>query len=157
MKAVTQETTIKSFSKDSEKSVVNPYHVIEMHRPAFAELLNIIAFINVDSGAEWSHETSFDCLHRVLIETVKAINLWDVHDFEGRQDRNLYKAIHAHIETQLSAIIMDPANNHEGMLYAIRNKPESILIYPVFKKLISAGWVQVNETSAYRDHLLKMI
>lgn len=111
----------------------------------------------MDSSTEWNQESTTDCLRRVLTEAVKAINLWDVHDFEGRRDRNLEKTILAHIDTQLGSMIQDPKNNLEGMLYAIRNKPESLLIYPVFRKVVAVGWVSVNDSSRYRDHLHRTI
>ena len=73
----------------------------------------------------------------ILSETCKAINLYDVQDLLGRHDQSHFKQRMEKIDQKLRAVVHDPNSNNEGMLYAIRNKPESILFYPSFKSIIA--------------------
>ena len=58
----------------------------------------------------------------------------------------LYKVSQA-LELQITSarmrqIIVD--NQNQGMFYAVRSKPESLLYYPVFKMILQEGWAFSN-------------
>ena len=46
-------------------------------------------------------------------------------------------------------------NQNSGMFYAVKSKPESLLYYPVFKLILSEGWVYQNQTEAFKDVILQ--
>jgi hypothetical protein len=56
------------------------------------------------------------------------MNLWDANGLKSTPPD-----VETYIDGRVRQLIKDPASNHEGMLYAIRNKPDSLLIYPAFK------------------------
>ena len=47
-------------------------------------------------------------------------------------------------------------NHNQGMFYAVRSKPESLLYYPVFKLILQDGWTGMS-TDAFKDLILSQI
>lgn len=60
--------------------------IIDLNRPFFAELFNIISYTSLDGLQDWSTESSYDSLLLILTQACKAINLWDYHNLFGQGD-----------------------------------------------------------------------
>ena len=91
--------------------------IIHSFRPHLAELLNIISYTY---HKNMSHDTvsNHDLLFSVLYKVSQALEL-QITSARMRQ------------------IIVDSQN--QGMFYAVRSKPESLLYYPVFKMILQEG------------------
>ena len=43
------------------------------------------------------------------------------------------------------------------MFYAVRQKPESLLYYPVFKMILQEGWKFSNKTDVFKELIASQI
>ena len=118
-----------------KRHAVNAEMIIHSFRPHLAELLNIISYTQHKA---LNHEsiTNHDLLFSVLYKVSQALEL-QITAVRMRQ------------------IIVD--NQNQGMFYAVRSKPESLLYYPVFKMIMQEGWAFSNQTETFKDLILKQI
>ena len=88
--------------------------LIHSFRPFLAELLNIISYMQL-RVAEKEKLSNNDLLYNVLSKVSQSLQLLIA-------------------PSRLDQIIAE--NHNQGMYYAVRSKPESLLHYPVFKLIL---------------------
>ena len=92
--------------------------LIHSFRPFLAELLNIISYTQLGI-AEREKLSNNDILYNVLSKVSQSLQLFIA-------------------PSRLDQLISE--NKNQGMFYAVRSKPESLLYYPVFKLILQEGW-----------------
>ena len=105
--------------------------VIHSFRPFLAELLNIISYTQLRL-AEREGLSNHDLLYNVLSKVSQSLQLLVP-------------------PSRLDQLIQE--NQNQGMFYAVRSKPESLLYYPVFKLILQEGWTGMP-TESFKELIL---
>ena len=109
--------------------------IIHSFRPHLAELLNIISYTE-HKNANHESVSNHDLLFNVLYKVSQALQLQIT-------------------QVRMRQVLID--NQNQGMFYAVRSKPESLLYYPVFKMILQEGWALSNQTETFKELILKQI